>query len=251
MINLYSREEIGKIRASCRIVGQILNAIGPDLRPGVRTEEINRRIEELIRGEGAEPAFLGYRGYPAASCISVNEEVVHGIPGSRKLKGGDLVSVDVGVRKDGFCGDAARTYKVGYVGRDQERLFGITALALERGIEKARAGNRISDISAAIEDTVEAEGCSPVRDLVGHGIGRKMHEDPQVPNYRSGHAPDPLIRNGMVIAIEPMINLGSYEVETLADRWTVVTRDRKPSAHFEHTVAIVDGAAKVLTVGDD
>ena len=246
MINLYTTEEIERIRAACQIVHRVLCWIAKDVVPGVKTTDLDARISALIRGEGGEPAFLGYRGYPAGSCISVNEVVVHGIPGRQRLKEGDIVSIDIGVLKDGFFGDGARTYAIGNIGKDKERLMAVTLLSLKNGIAAARVGNTVMDISAAVEDTVLKEGCMPVRDLVGHGIGRNLHEDPQVPNYRSKEI-GARIRNGMVLAIEPMINLGGYEVETLNDQWTVVTRDRKPSAHFEHTVAIIDGTARILT----
>ncbi len=216
------------------------------IQPGIQTKELNDIIESLIREGNAEPAFLGYRGFPAASCISVNETVVHGIPGDRRIREGDIVSIDIGIYRDGFYGDAAFTYPVGRIGREKERLIAITRKALDEGIKKAVAGNRISDISAVIEDVVTAEKCSPVRELVGHGVGRMLHEEPQIPNYRS-QGTEYRIKEGMVMAIEPMINLGTYEVETLDDQWTVVTKDRKSSAHFEHTVAIVNGRAEILT----
>ena len=200
----------------------------------------------MIKEEGASPAFLGYRGFPRESCISTNEVVVHGIPGQQKLKQGDLVSIDIGVVKNGFYGDAAITYPVGKIDDEKRRLIGVTEKALYRGIEKAIVDNRISDISAAIEDAVLNENCLPVRELVGHGIGRNLHEEPQVPNFRSRDI-GPKIEEGMVIAIEPMINLGTWEVETMEDGWTVVTKDRKPSAHFEHTIAIVNGSPEILT----
>lgn len=247
MINLYSQEEIARIRIACIIVCKVLDQIGSEIKADLRTSDLNKRITELIHDFGGEPAFLGYRGYPAESCISVNEVVVHGIPGKRRLKEGDIVSVDIGVIKDGFFGDAARTFPIGNIGKEKERLMRVTKQSLINGIGAARLGNSIADISAAIEDTVTREGCMPVRELVGHGIGRNLHEDPQVPNFRSRDVDHP-IRNGMVLAIEPMINLGHYEVDTLDDDWTVVTRDRKPSAHFEHTVAIINGAAEILTV---
>jgi methionyl aminopeptidase len=246
MINLYTSDEIEKIRAACQIVCRVLNRIEKDVVPGAKTIDLDARLSAFIREDGGEPAFLGYRGYPAGSCISVNEVVVHGIPGRQRLKDGDIVSIDIGVFKDGFYGDGARTYSLGRVGKDKERLMAVTLLSLSNGIAAARTGNTVADISVAVEDTVLKEGCMPVRDLVGHGIGRNLHEDPQVPNYRSGEIGARLC-NGMVLAIEPMINLGGYEVETLDDQWTVVTRDRKPSAHFEHTVAIVNGTARILT----
>ncbi|MFH0921722.1 MAG: type I methionyl aminopeptidase [Fibrobacterota bacterium] len=247
MIHLYARDEIEKIRLSCLVVHRILKKAKGLIAPGVVTRDINARIAEWLREADAAPAFLGYRGYPAESCVSVNEEVVHGIPGRRKLAEGDIVAIDVGVLKDGFFGDAAMTYRVGNVSKEKSRLMDVTERALASGIRAARAGNRVADISAAIEDTVTSEGCMPVRDLVGHGIGRRLHEDPQVPNFRSNEAGG-VLRDGMVLAIEPMINAGGYEVKTLTDGWTVVTLDGKPSAHFEHTVAIINGAAEILTI---
>ncbi|OGJ88161.1 MAG: type I methionyl aminopeptidase [Candidatus Raymondbacteria bacterium RifOxyA12_full_50_37] len=246
MINIYSREEIDKIRKACSLIPAIFRNIRDMIQPGIQTKELNDIIESLIREGNAEPAFLGYRGFPAASCISVNETVVHGIPGDRRIREGDIVSIDIGIYRDGFYGDAAFTYPVGRIGREKERLIAITRKALDEGIKKAVAGNRISDISAVIEDVVTAEKCSPVRELVGHGVGRMLHEEPQIPNYRS-QGTEYRIKEGMVMAIEPMINLGTYEVETLDDQWTVVTKDRKSSAHFEHTVAIVNGRAEILT----
>lgn len=232
---------------ACQIVFRTLKRIEKLIVPNMKTIDINQEIAHLIREEGAEPAFLGYRGYPRESCISVNETVVHGIPGQRKLREGDIVSIDIGVLKDGFYGDAASSYPVGRIDQNKDHLLKVTKAALEEGIKQTIAGNRISDISAAIEDTVSREGCSPVRDLVGHGIGRNLHEDPQVPNFRSKDA-GCRIQDGMVLAIEPMINMGGYEVETLDDEWTVVTRDGKPSAHYEHTVAVIDGKAQILSI---
>ncbi|MBL8028117.1 MAG: type I methionyl aminopeptidase [Fibrobacteres bacterium] len=248
MINLYSHSEIERIRASCSIVHDVLDMIGAEIRPGVTTGDLDKKIHQFIRTRGAQPAFLGYRGFPASACVSINEQVVHGIPGKRKIKSGDLVSIDVGVVLDGFFGDGARTYSVGGMNNDQKRLVNATECALQKAIDIAVVGNRISDLSAIIEDTVNEAGCQAVRDLVGHGIGRQLHEDPQVPNYRSNER-DSIIRNGMVFAIEPMINLGTWEVETLGDGWTVVTADGRQSAHFEHTVAIVNGSAVILTAG--
>lgn len=241
---IYASEEIDKIRAACRIASGVLGQIKSLIKPDVKTLDINNELDRMIRLEGGVPAFLNYKGFPKEACISINEEVVHGIPGDRRLKEGDIVSVDIGVFKDGFYGDAAFTYPVGPIDSEKQRLIRVTQLALAVGIEVAITGNHIFDISGAIEDMVMAEGCSPVRDLVGHGIGRNLHESPQVPNFRSGGC---IIQEGMVIAIEPMINLGSYAVKKLYDGWTVVTRDGSPSAHFEHTVAIVDGKAKILT----
>ncbi len=248
MINLYSESEIDKIRAACNIVCIALDVAGTVIKEGISTIEIDQAVKKAIVTRGASPAFLGYRGFPASSCVSVNDQVVHGIPGKRKIRSGDLVSVDVGVFLDGYYGDGARTYCVGTMSESQNRLVRATALALEKAITASVVGNRIADVSSVIEDTVTAAGCQAVRDLVGHGIGRSLHEDPQVPNYKSGDK-GAVIRNGMVFAIEPMINLGTWEVKTLSDGWTVVTADGKPSAHFEHTVAVVNGSAVVLTAG--
>ena len=247
MIALRTEREIAILRQANQIVAEVLVTLAGMVKPGVTTGELDAAGEGLIRRMGGEPSFLGYRGYPRESCISVNEAVVHGIPGNRRLKAGDIVSVDIGVLKDGFYGDAAFTYPVGRIDADKRKLLAVTQRALEEGIRRAATGGRIADISGAIEDTVMAEGCSPVRDLVGHGIGRKLHEEPQVPNFRSRDG-GCRIQEGMVLAIEPMINLGTYEVETLEDEWTVVTKDGRPSAHFEHTVAIVNGKAEILSV---
>jgi len=218
-----------------------------EVRAGVSTLELDRKAEEYIRAQGGEPAFLGYRGYPASICASINEEVVHGIPSAKRiLKDGDVVSLDIGVKKAGYFGDASRTFPVGEVSGAARRLLDVTERSLDAGIEQARPGGRVSDISAAIEREVKREGFSVVRALVGHGVGRELHEEPQVPNYgRPGEGPR--LRAGMVLAIEPMVNLGGADVITLADRWTVVTADRQLSAHFEHTVAIREGGPEVLS----
>jgi methionyl aminopeptidase len=239
--------EIDKIRKSASIVADALDLVGRILRPGMTTGELDAAVEEMIRARGATPSFKGYYGYPASICVSINEQVVHGIPGDRVIKNGDVVSVDIGAYLDDYHGDGARTFAVGEVPESAKRLMRVTRECLDRGIEQARAGNRIGDISDAVQRHAEANGFGVVRQLVGHGIGRSLHEEPQVPNFGlPGQGPK--IKAGMVLAIEPMINEGSYEVYTLADEWTVVTGDHKLSAHFEHTVAITDEGPVVLTV---
>ena len=237
-----------RIRESARIVGRCLRMLAKEVRPGVSTLELDRMAEEFIRAEGGEPAFKGYRGFPASICASVNEEVVHGIPSAKRiLKDGDVVSLDIGVRKSGFYGDAARTFPVGTISEAAKRLLEATERSLMAGIEMARPDGRVSDISAAIEREVKRSGFSVVRALVGHGVGRELHEEPQVPNYgRPGEGPR--LRVGMVLAIEPMVNLGGADVVTLSDQWTVVTADRQLSAHFEHTVAIGEDGPEILSL---
>lgn len=219
------------------------------IAPGVRTSEIDQAVENYIRSKGALPSFKGYYGYPASTCISVNEQVVHGIPGDRVLQPGDIVGIDIGAFLDGYHGDGARTFAVGDVSPEAHRLMQVTRECLEKAIEKAVPGNRVGDISAAVQQHAEANGYGVVRQLVGHGIGRALHEEPQVPNFGNpGHGPK--LRPGMVLAIEPMVNQGTHEVYTLADEWTVVTQDHGLSAHFEHTVAITEQGPMVLTVAD-
>ncbi|NOT33841.1 MAG: type I methionyl aminopeptidase [Candidatus Eisenbacteria bacterium] len=233
--------EIDAIRASARLVARTLAMLGREVRPGITTIELDRLAESFIRDHGGRPAFKGYRGFPASICPSVNEEVVHGIPGSRRLEEGDIVGIDVGVEIDGFFGDAAKTFPVGNIDSESARLLAVASAALERGIAKACAGLRVGDISHAIQSHAEGEGFAVVRALVGHGIGRQMHEEPQVPNYG---LPDrgPRLMAGQVLAIEPMVNIGGPDVVTQDDGWTVVTKDGSRSAHFEHTVAVgVDG----------
>lgn len=246
MIELKSKTELEKIKESCRVVAKALNLMEDLIEPGIETREIDHQVRELIESEGGSPSFLGYRGYPASVCVSINEVIVHGIPGKRKIKDGDLVSVDVGVYKNGFHGDAARTFLVGNVSAEKKKITSVVQESLEKGISAARVGGRLSDISAAIQTHAEENGFSVVRDLVGHGIGREMHEEPQVPNY--GHPGfGPILRSGMVLAIEPMINAGTYEIETLDDGWTIVTADRKISAHWENTIAVTEDGVSVLT----
>ena len=235
------------MRRAGRVVAQCLDMVGTTIEPGMSTKQLDMLVEDFLVSHGAIPAFKDYQGFPASACISINDEVVHGIPGRRTMKDGDLVSVDVGSIVDGFYGDSARTYAVGKISDDKRRLMDGTQKCLEAGIDKARKGNKLGQISAAVQHTAEAQGFSVVRQLVGHGIGRQMHEEPQVPNFGS---PDegPVLKTGMVLAIEPMINLGTYDVRTKPDGWTIVTADGLPSAHFEHTVAITDDGPYVLTV---
>jgi len=246
VITRKSTRELRYMRDAGRVVANVFQELEKAIRPGVTTGELNDLAEEFITRQGARPAFKGLYGFPAAICTSVNEQVVHGIPGLRKLEAGDIISIDIGAEINGYFGDAAMTFPVGDIGLDARRLLDVTREALFAGIEKARTGNRLSDISHAIQSYVEKHGFSVVRDYVGHGIGRKMHEDPQVPNFgRPGRGPR--LEPGMTLAIEPMVNMGTHEVTTLDDNWTVVTRDGSLSAHFEHTVAITNGAAEILT----
>jgi methionyl aminopeptidase len=246
MIILKSLPEIEKMRKSNAIVAAILEELREKIRPGVKTIELDRLSEDLALKKGARPAFKGYRGYPYSLCTSVNSEVVHGMPSERELKEGDIVSLDFGILNDGYYGDAAVTVPVGEITPGARKLLKITEEALYRGIAEVKAGNRIGDISAAIQGHVEAAGYSVVRDLVGHGIGKSLHEDPQVPNYGSGGRGIEL-KPGMVFAIEPMVNEGTYRVEILRDGWTVVTADGKLSAHFEHSVAITENGPVILS----
>lgn len=247
MIHIRTREEIEKIRRSSRLVARALREIRQAIRPGVTTEELDRVAEEVITKGGGRPAFKGYRGYPASLCASVNDEVVHGIPDKRRLKEGDIVSLDLGVLMDGYYGDAAITVPVGRVSKLARRLLEVTEEALYRGIEKARVGNRLFDISHAIQRRVEEAGFSVVRDFVGHGIGRNLHEEPQVPNF-GPPGQGPRLVEGMVLAIEPMVNTGTWRVRVLDNGWTVVTEDGGLSAHFEHTVAITESGPEILSL---
>jgi len=248
-VYLRGKEEIDAIREAARLVARTLTMLGREIRPGVSTQRLDELAEAFIRDHGARPAFKGYRGFPASICPSINDEVVHGIPGGRTLAEGDIVGMDVGVEKDGYYGDAACTFPVGKVGADVERLLQVTREALMRGVAQAKAGNRVGDISHAIQSHVEAHGFSVVRSLVGHGIGRNMHEEPQVPNYGS---PDrgPRLMAGQVLAIEPMVNVGAPDVVTRPDGWTVVTKDGSLSAHFEHTVAVGVEGPEILSLSD-
>ena len=247
VIIIKSQREIAQLKKANAIVAEVFQRMKGMIVPGVTTRELDRVAEEIILSKGAIPAFKGYRGFPATLCISINEEVVHGIPGGRRLKEGEIVSLDVGVNLNGYFGDAAITYPVGEVDPEARRLLEVTEKALYTGIEKAKAGNRLYDISFAIQTWVESQGFSVVRDFVGHGIGKDLHEEPQIPNFGSPHQGSRL-EKGMVFALEPMVNEGGYGVKVLPDGWTVVTADGKRSAHFEHTIAITDGGAEILSI---
>ncbi|MHB8882751.1 MAG: type I methionyl aminopeptidase [Thermodesulfovibrionales bacterium] len=246
MIVLKSQEEIEKMARPCRIVAEVLESLREVVSAGITTREIESFADSRIRSLGGRSAFKGYRGYPASICVSVNEQVVHGIPSSRRLLDGDLVSIDVGVVLDGFYGDAAVTIPVGDVSRDDARLLKVTEESLYRGIGQAVEGNRLFDISHAIQQHVEEHGFSVVRLFVGHGIGREMHEEPQIPNYGPA-GQGPRLKKGMTLAIEPMVNAGTFEVKVLQDGWTAVTLDSRKSAHFEHTIAVTDSGPIILT----
>ncbi|MBE9546184.1 MAG: type I methionyl aminopeptidase [Proteobacteria bacterium] len=246
MVVLKSPEEIEKIRKSNIFVADILNEIRGMIRPGITTAELDRHSEKLALKEGAKPAFKGYMGYPFSLCTSVNSEVVHGMPSDRVLQAGDIISLDFGIYYKGYYGDAAITVPVGEVSDTAVKLSSTTEEALYNGIEEARAGNRLGDISAAVQEHVEAAGFSVVRDFVGHGIGKSLHEDPQIPNFGvRGRGIE--LKVGMVLAIEPMVNEGTYKVKVLSDGWTAVTTDGKLSAHFEHSVAITEDGPVILS----
>jgi len=234
------------MRVSGEIVGRALIELGKKVRPGVTTQELDKFAYDFFKKNDCIPAFLGYHGYPSTICTSVNAEVVHGIPGKRVLLEGDIVGVDIGAFYKGYCGDSARTFAVGKVSSDVKKLLDVTFEGLNRGIEQCRAGNRISDIGHAVQEYVEAQGYSVVKDYVGHGIGQAMHEEPQVPNYGKPHQ-GPRIVEGMCLALEPMVNIGTDEVRVLEDGWTVVTKDGKFSAHFEDTIAILSSGPENLT----
>ena len=246
MIILKSEREINYLRDAGRIVAETHLEVKKAVKPGITTLELDKIAEEYIKSRGAIPAFKGYHGFTGNICASINEEVVHGIPGLRKLQSGDNVSIDIGAVINGYNGDAAITVPVGEIDAEVQKLLDVTEESLYKGIEQAIVGNRLSDISHAVQIHAEEHGYGVVRDYVGHGIGRNMHEDPQVPNFGSPGR-GPRLKSGMTLAIEPMVNLGTYEVETLDDGWTVVTLDGKRSAHFEHSIAITDGKPEILT----
>jgi methionyl aminopeptidase len=246
LIIIKSRSEIEKMRVACQVVAGALEGLRDKVKPGVTTLELDRYAEEYIRKQGALPAFKGYLGYPSSLCASVNEVVVHGIPSNRVLKEGEIIGLDLGAVVGGFYGDAAITLPVGEVSRELKKLMEVTEACLERAIERAVPGNRVSDISNAVQTHAESSGYSVVREFVGHGIGRKLHEDPQVPNF-GPVGQGPRLKAGMTLAIEPMINMGTSHTVVLEDGWTAVTLDRKPSAHFEHTVALTDNGPEILT----
>ena len=246
MIYLKTDEEIELMRESNRLVGMTLGELSKHIQPGVTTLQLDKIADEFIRDHGAVPSFLGYGGFPNSICTSVNENVVHGIPNNNPLQDGDVISIDCGTSKNGFSGDSAYTFCVGEVAEEVKELLRVTRKSLYLGIEEAKEGNRIGDIGNTVQTYCEKLGYSVVRELVGHGIGREMHEAPEVPNYgRRGTGS--LIKNGMCIAIEPMINMGSKNVVFEKDGWTVRTKDRKPSAHFEHTIAVRNGKADILS----
>ncbi len=247
MIELKSPQEIELMRKAGRVVAGLLQHVVERVQSGVKTQVLDDAAAAYIKAQGAQPAFLGYRGYPASICVSVNEEVVHGIPGERRIREGDLVSIDAGAVVSGFYGDAAVTVTVGAVPERTQRLLQTTQRALEAGIAQATVGRRLSDISHAIQQVVEGEGFGVVRDFVGHGIGRAMHEEPPIPNFGSPNM-GPRLKAGMVLAIEPMVAMGHPDVEILSDGWTAVTKDRSLAAHFEHTVAITDHGIEILTI---
>jgi methionyl aminopeptidase len=246
MILLKSLQEIARMELANRIVAEILEGVKERIRPGVETRELDELAEELCRRRQVEPAFKGYRGYPRSICVSVNEEIVHGIPGARKLKTGDLVSLDFGVKHDGYYGDAAVSVAVGEVAPRARALMEATEASLYAGIARVKTGNRLSDISHAVQTVVEGKGFAVIREFVGHGIGRALHEDPQIPNF-GPPGRGPVLQPGMTLAIEPMTSAGSWKVKILEDGWTAVTQDGSLAAHFEHTVALTEKGVLILS----
>jgi methionyl aminopeptidase len=246
MILLKSLQEIAKMEVANRIVAEVLAGIKEKIRPGIETRELDELAEELCRQHKVEPAFKGYRGYPRSICVSVNEEVVHGIPGPRRLEAGDLVSLDFGVKYDGYYGDAAITVTVGQVGSRVQDLMEATEKSLYAGIAQVKAGNHLSDISHAVQAVVEEAGFGVIREFVGHGIGRSLHEDPQIPNF-GPPGRGPTLQVGMTLAIEPMTSMGSWQVRILQDGWTAVTQDGSYAAHFEHSVALTENGVLILS----
>ncbi len=247
---LKSSRELELMRQAGRIVGQTLALLRDSVRPGMETRELDAMANREIRRLGGKPVFKGYRGFPATICTSLNEEIVHGIPGPRVLKEGDLVKLDVGASVEGYIGDAAITVGVGKISPQAQKLIEVTYQSLLKGIQAARDGAHVGDIGAAIQEYVESHGFSVVREYVGHGVGRFLHEEPQIPNYGS-RGMGPILRKGMTIAIEPMVNLGHWKTRLMDDQWTVVTEDGSLSAHFEHTIAITDGEPEILTRHED
>lgn len=247
MIIRKSEAEIAKMARAGAVVRGCLDLMAQEVRPGVTTKELDRMAEKYIRSQGGVPTFKGYRGFPGSICASPNDMVVHGIPGKTRLEVGDIVGIDVGVTMDGYIADAAMTYPVGEISETAQRLLAVTEESLRRGIAQCRIGNRVGDISHAVQTYVEAHGFSVVQSMVGHGVGRDMHEDPQVPNFGPPKQ-GPELRDGMVIAIEPMVNAGRFEVEMGSDSWAIYTKDGSLSAHFEHTVAITKNGPRILTV---
>ena len=247
MIAIKNERELSFMRQACKITAAARALAGEMVRPGVTTKQIDRAVRDYILAQGAKPSFLGYHGYPGSACISVNEEVIHGIPGGRVLKDGDIVSIDVGAYYKGFHGDCAATFACGTISADAQKLIDVTKQSFYEGIRFARRGHRVSDISHAIETYVESNGFSVVRSFVGHGVGAQLHEEPEVPNF-GAPGRGPRMIPGMTLAIEPMVNAGGHEVRILKDGWTVLTSDGKLSAHYENTVLITDGEPEILTV---
>lgn len=246
MISLKSPEEIDKLRTAGRYVAEILATLRESVKPGVTTLELDRMAEELMAKRKVKPAFKGYRGYPKSLCVAINEQVVHGIPSARVLKEGDIVGLDCGVIYDGFFGDSGRTFPVGRVSAQADKLLQVTEESLNRGLGQVRAGNRVQDISWAVQSYAEGLGFSVVRDFVGHGIGRALHEEPQVPNYGEPHT-GPRLNPGMALCLEPMVNVGGPDIEILDDGWTAVTKDGSLSAHFEDMIVITETGPEILT----
>jgi methionyl aminopeptidase len=251
VILIKSKREIDYIRESCKIVAETLQLVKRNVRIGVTTQELDKIAEDYILSNNARPAFKGYSqagsfDFPGSICSSIDDEVVHGIPGNRVLKEGEILSIDVGVEKNGYFGDAALSVAVGKISTEKQKLMDVTEKSLYIGINQAVEANRLGDVSSSIQTYVEENGFSVVRDLCGHGVGKHLHEDPQIPNYgKKGNGA--VIKNGMTLALEPMVNMGSYKVEVAEDGWTIFTADGKPSAHFEHTIAIIDGKPEILT----
>ena len=245
-ITIKTNDQIDKMRIAGGILIDLIDILEEMIKPGVTTGELDKVAEDFIKSRGAEPSFLGYGSYPKTLCTSVNEEIVHGIPSSRKLKNGDIISIDMGAYINGYHGDCARTYGVGEISEADQKLIDVTRQSFFEGIKFAKAGNHLYEISAAVQDYAESFGFGVVRDYVGHGIGRNMHEDPSIPNFRQiGRGPK--LQKGMVIAVEPMITAGSYKCKVLKDGWTAVTRDGSNAAHYENTVLITDGEPELLT----
>jgi methionyl aminopeptidase len=246
MIHSKSETQLDLMREAGRIVALTHKELQQAIRPGVTTRELDQIAEDFIRKQGALPSFKGYHGYPASICASVNEVIVHGIPGDRELKDGDIISIDIGANIHGYHGDSAWTYGVGQISETAQKLLDVTEASLFKGLDQARTGNRLSDIGHAVQAYVESHGFSVVREYAGHGIGQRMHEDPSIPNY-GPPGRGPVLKTGMTLAIEPMVNVGTHKTRTLQDRWTVVTADGSLAAHFEHTVAVTETGPDILT----
>ena len=246
-INIRNEEQIELIRRAGVVVSKTFQLLESEIRPGISTKVLNAIAEKFIKSSGAVPSFFGYRGFPSAICISVNEQVIHGIPSLRKLRNGDIVSIDIGAQLNGFHADAARTFAVGEISDEDKRLIEVTKQSFFEGIKFAKVNNHLNDISSGVQQYAEANGFSVVRDYVGHGIGRNLHEDPAIPNYKT-KSRGPRLMRGMVLAIEPMVNAGTHETGILDDEWTVVTGDGKKSAHYENTVVITNGEPELLTL---